>query len=69
VTKVAGEVLMAKYKVVITDREYADIDNEKRIFTAIDAEVLDYQYKDSDDILRAAHDADAIMVQYAQITA
>lgn len=60
---------MAKYKVVITDREYADIDNEKRILTAIDAEVQDYQYKDSDDIVKAAHDADAIMVQYAKITA
>lgn len=40
---------MAKYKVVITDREYEDIDNELRILQELgDVEVLDYQLRDED---------------------
>ena len=58
---------MAKYKVVITDREYEDIDNEKRILSQIDAEVYDYQYKDVDDIVKVAKDADALIIQYARM--
>lgn len=58
---------MAKYKVVITDHEYKDVDNERRILSAIGAEVLDYQYKDMENILRVAKDADAIIVQYAKM--
>ncbi len=56
---------MARYKVVITDREYESIDNEREILKKIDAEVFDYQYKDEENILKVARDADAIIVQYA----
>lgn len=58
---------MGKFKVVITDREYETIDNEKRILSQIDADVFDYQYKDMDHILEVAKDADAIIVQYAKM--
>ncbi len=56
---------MARYKVVITDREYESIDNEREILKKIYAEVFDYQYKDEENILKVARDADAIIVQYA----
>ena len=43
---------MAKYKVVITDREYEDIDNELRILQELgDVEVLDYQLRDEDQVI------------------
>ncbi|MCI8608580.1 MAG: C-terminal binding protein [Firmicutes bacterium] len=60
---------MAKYKVVITDREYETIDNEKRVFeeSGLDIELYDYQYKDKEHILEVAKDADAIIVQYAKM--
>lgn len=59
---------MSRYKVVITDREYENIDRELAILGSIDAEVQDYQYKDEESIIRATKDADAIIVQFAKIT-
>ncbi len=58
---------MAKYKVVITDHEYETITEEKAALEPIGAEVLDYQYKDVENILKVAHDADGIIVQYAKV--
>lgn len=60
---------MTKYKVVITDREYETIDNEIRVFqeSGLDIELFDYQYKDKENILKVAKDADAIIVQYAKM--
>ena len=58
---------MSKYKVVITDREYESIEAEKSLLEANDCEVFDYQYKDQENILRVAKDADAIIVQYAKM--
>ena len=58
---------MSKYKVVITDREYESIEAEKHLLEANDCEVFDYQYKDQENILRVAKDADAIIVQYAKM--
>ncbi len=58
---------MAKYKVVITDHEYETITEEKAALEPIGAEVLDYQYKDVENILKVAHDADALIVQYAKV--
>ena len=56
---------MSKYKVVITDREYESIEAEKHLLEANDCEVFDYQYKDQENILRVAKDADAIIVHSA----
>ena len=58
---------MAKYKVVITDHEYKTIDEEKAALEPIGAEVLDYQYRDVENILKVAHDADGLIVQYAPV--
>lgn len=58
---------MKRFKVIITDREYENIDNEVRILAELDAEVMDYQFKDMEKILKVAKDADAIIVQYAKM--
>lgn len=58
---------MGNFKVVITDREYQDIDNELRILKEINAEVYDYQIKDEDEIIKVANDCDAIIIQYAKL--
>lgn len=60
---------MAKYKVVITDREYENIDNELRILAELkDVEVLDYQYRDEEEVIKVAKDCDALIIQYAKAT-
>ena len=58
---------MAKYKVVITDREYESIENEREVLSQLDVDLQDYQYKDKDNILRVAKDADALIIQYAKM--
>ena len=58
---------MAKYKVVITDHEYDNIENEKAALSGLDVELLDYQYKDAENILKVAGDADALIIQYAKM--
>lgn len=59
---------MGKYKVVITDREYENIDNELRILKEIDADVYDYQVRNEDDVIAVAKDCDAMIFQYANIS-
>lgn len=58
---------MAKYKVVITDHEYDNIENEKAALSQLDVDLQDYQYKDKENILRVAKDADALIIQYAKM--
>ena len=58
---------MAKYKVVITDHEYDNIENEKKALSELDVELLDYQYKDPESILKVAKDADALIIQNAKM--
>ena len=58
---------MAKYKVVITDREYESIENEREVLSQLDVDLQDYQYKDKENILRVAKDADALIIQYAKM--
>ena len=58
---------MAKFKVVITDHEYDNIENEKQALSGLDVELLDCQYKKPEDILRVAKDADALIIQYAKM--
>ena len=58
---------MAKYKVVITDHEYESIENEREVLSQLDVDLQDYQYKDKENILRVAKDADALIIQYAKM--
>jgi D-3-phosphoglycerate dehydrogenase len=59
---------MKKFKVVITDREYENIDREIEILEDAGAEVFSYQYKDEDDIIRVAHDCDGMIMQFANVS-
>lgn len=58
---------MKRLKVVITDREYENIDNELRILKGIDADIYDYQFKNERDIINVTKDCDALIIQYAKI--
>jgi len=59
---------MFKYKVYITDYDYYDNTIEKSILEPIGAEVIGLQCKDGKGIVDQAKDANALMVQYANIT-
>ncbi len=61
---------MAKYKIVVTDwAEYDNLDNERRILAQLgDVEVLDYFYKDEEDIVKIVEDCDALIAQFGRIT-
>ncbi len=59
---------MSKYKVYITDYDYADNSIEREILGPIGADVIGLQCKDGKGVAEQAQDADALMVQYANIT-
>lgn len=58
---------MGKYKVVITDQWFGPIDKQRKILSKIDADLYEYQIRDEEDIIKVAHDCDALMFQYAKI--
>ncbi|RKP51862.1 C-terminal binding protein [Pararobbsia silviterrae] len=60
---------MAKFKVVITDYDYGNVDIERGILEKIGAEVVALQAKSEDQLLEHAADCDAIMNQYARVGA
>lgn len=59
---------MAKFKVVITDREFENIEPEKAVLEKIGAEVIAYHFRDEDDVIRIAKDCDGLIMQYANLT-
>jgi len=59
---------MTRFKVVITDREFENIDYETAVLENIGAEVFAYQFKDEDDIIRVAKDCDGLIMQYANLS-
>ncbi len=59
---------MSDYKVYVTDYDYKDLDIEKGILEPIGAEVIGLQCKDGKGLAEKAYDADALMVQYANVT-
>lgn len=56
------------YKVVVTDYEYPDLDQERKVFGAIGVEFVAGQCKDEDAVIALARDADALLNQYAKLT-
>lgn len=56
------------YKVVITDKEYENINQEISILKKVNAQVIVYQFKDEDDIIRVAKDCDGLITQFANIS-
>ena len=55
-------------KVVITDYEYTDIDQERKIILDSGAKFYAYQAKEENELIEITKDADAVIVQYANLT-
>lgn len=60
---------MPRFKVVITDYDYGNIDVERAILERIGADVVGLQAKHEDDLFIAAQDCDAMITQYARVGA
>ncbi len=58
---------MSKFKVYISDYDYPDNEIEKSILEPIGAEVIGLKCKTGEWLAALAHDADAILQQYAKI--
>lgn len=59
---------MSKYKVVITDYEFASLEHEERILAEVGAELIRAQCRTEDEVIEAAKDADALLNQYAPVS-
>jgi len=57
-----------KFKVVITDCDHGSIEEEKREFGRIGAELSLAQIKEEEDLIRVCKDADGLLNQYALLT-
>jgi D-3-phosphoglycerate dehydrogenase len=57
-----------KFKVVITDAEYPSFDIEKRVLSKLNVELIKFQCKTEEELIRNCKDADALLNQYAKIT-
>jgi len=54
-----------RWKVVITDCDHGDIEEEKKVFGEMGAELLWFQLKKEEDLIRECKDADGLLNQYA----
>lgn len=59
---------MNRWKVVISDYYYKNLDQEKAILASVDAELLSYHCKTEDEVIQATADCDALICQFAPIT-
>ncbi|MFB5662305.1 C-terminal binding protein [Alteribacillus sp. HJP-4] len=59
---------MAKYKVVITDYEFATLAPEEKVLAQADVEFVKAQCKTEEEVIEACRDADGIINQYAPIS-
>lgn len=60
---------MPKFKVLLTDYAWADLDIERRTLAAIDAELVVAEQKDPASLASLAADCDAIMTNWAKVPA
>ena len=60
---------MPKFKVLLTDYAWADLDIERRTLAEIDAELIVAAEKDAETLARLAADVDAIMTNWAKVPA
>jgi D-3-phosphoglycerate dehydrogenase len=63
------EVLMARFKVVVTDTVFPSLDPERESLQPLDAELVVCQSPTEEAIMALSHDADVVFVTYAPITA
>jgi D-3-phosphoglycerate dehydrogenase len=54
-------------KVVITDYDYGDVDVERPVIEAAGFELVAAQCKSEEELIEVAHDADAVICQYARV--
>ena len=60
---------MGKFKVVVTDYTYEDLDVERSVLAQRpDIEICDYQFRKEEDVLKITGDCDVLVCQYSQIT-
>jgi D-3-phosphoglycerate dehydrogenase len=57
-----------KFKVIITDAEYESHDPEKNVLSKLNVELIKFQCRTEDDVIKYCKDADALLNQYAPIT-
>jgi len=57
-----------KFKVVITDCDHGSIEEEKKEFGRIGAELILAQIKEEEDLIRVCKEADGLINQYARLT-
>jgi phosphoglycerate dehydrogenase-like enzyme len=55
-------------RVLFSDYDFPDIDLERALFAAARVELVTAQCRTEDEVIAAAHDCDAILLQYAPIT-
>jgi D-3-phosphoglycerate dehydrogenase len=60
--------LTFRFKVAITDSEYESHEIEKRVLSKIGAELVKFQCRTEDEVVKYCRDADGLLVQYAPIT-
>ena len=60
---------MSKYKVVVTDYNFSDLEKEKNILKKVDAQLIPAQCKTEKEVIKIAVGADALLNTYAPITA
>jgi D-3-phosphoglycerate dehydrogenase len=56
------------WKVVITDCDHGSIEEEKKVFSNIDAELILAQIRDEEELIRVCGEADGLINQYALLT-
>lgn len=56
-------------KVYVTDFEFPDVETEREVFRAAGIELLERQCRSEEEVIRECADADALLVQWAPITA
>ena len=64
-----GLCLMSKFKVIITDHGYRNVDQEMAILRAAGAELSVAQCRQPEDVIAVTGQADALLVQWAPINA
>ena len=57
-----------KWKVVITDSDHVDIEEEKKVFAQIGADLIWAKLKKEEELIRECRDADGLLNQYALMT-
>ena len=62
-----GMPMRQRLKVVITDYDFGDVDVEKPIIEGAGFEFVAAQCKSEDELIEVAHDAAAVITQYARV--